>query len=42
MRYAAVFEAAPEGGFVVTFPDVEGAITQGENEKTPAPWPAMH
>jgi antitoxin HicB len=33
MEYAAWFEPADEGGFVVTFPDVEGAITQGEDEQ---------
>ena len=33
MKYPAVFEAAEEGGFVVTFPDVYQAITQGDDEK---------
>jgi antitoxin HicB len=33
MKYPAVFEPAPEGGYVITFPDVEGAISQGDNEK---------
>jgi len=33
MRYPALFEPAQEGGFVVTFPDVEGAITQGDDER---------
>lgn len=32
MRYPAHFEAAPEGGFVVTFRDIPEAITQGETE----------
>ena len=32
MRYPALFSAAPEGGFVVTFRDVPEAITQGETE----------
>ena len=27
--YPAMFEPGGDGGFVVTFPDVEGAITQG-------------
>lgn len=31
MVYHARFEPAEEGGFVITFPDLEGA-TQGENE----------
>ena len=30
--YPVVLEAQPEGGFVVTFPDVPEAITQGEDE----------
>jgi antitoxin HicB len=30
MRYPALFEAAPEGGFVVTFRDIPEAITQGD------------
>jgi antitoxin HicB len=33
MEYPAVFEPAPEGGFVITFPDVEGAISQGDDEQ---------
>jgi antitoxin HicB len=33
MKYPALFEPAEEGGFVVTFPDVESAITQGEDEQ---------
>ena len=31
MRYPAQFNVAEEGGFVVTFPDVPEAITQGES-----------
>ncbi|MBL0155688.1 MAG: type II toxin-antitoxin system HicB family antitoxin [Bryobacterales bacterium] len=32
LSYPAVFEPDTEaGGFVVTFPDVEGCVTQGEN-----------
>lgn len=30
MRYPAHFEAAPEGGFVVTFRDIPETITQGD------------
>ena len=30
--YPITLEAQPEGGFVVTFPDVPEAITQGEDE----------
>ena len=30
--YPVVLQAQPEGGFVVTFPDVPEAITQGEDE----------
>lgn len=32
MRYPARFEAAPEGGYVVTFRDIPEAITQGDTE----------
>ena len=32
LDYPVVLEAQPEGGFVVTFPDVPEAITQGEDE----------
>lgn len=32
MQYPALFEPAPEGGFVVTFRDIPEAITQGETE----------
>jgi len=31
LRYPANFKAAKEGGFVVTFPDIPEAITQGES-----------
>jgi antitoxin HicB len=31
VRYPANFEPAEEGGFVVTFPDIPEAITQGED-----------
>ena len=30
LSYTAVFEAAEEGGFVVTFPAIPGLATQGE------------
>ena len=33
MRYPARFYPAEEGGFVVTFPDIPEAITQGEDEE---------
>ncbi|MEI9812066.1 MAG: type II toxin-antitoxin system HicB family antitoxin [Acidobacteriota bacterium] len=33
LKYQALFEPAEEGGFVVTFPDVEPAITQGDTEE---------
>jgi len=32
-NYPVVLEAQPEGGFVVSFPDVPEAITQGEDEE---------
>ena len=32
LNYPIQLEAAEEGGYVVTFPDVPEAITQGENE----------
>ncbi|WP_199103906.1 type II toxin-antitoxin system HicB family antitoxin [Aquitalea sp. ASV11] len=32
MRYPAKFEAAPEGGFVVTFRDIPEVITQGDTQ----------
>lgn len=31
LQYPANFEAAEEGGYVVTFPDIPEAITQGED-----------
>jgi len=31
LRYPANFKVAEEGGFVVTFPDIPEAITQGES-----------
>jgi len=33
MEYAALFDPAEEGGFVVTFPDFGWGITQGDTEK---------
>jgi antitoxin HicB len=33
LSYPANFEPAEEGGFVVTFPDIPEAITQGEDEQ---------
>src|SRR5262249_53505060 len=30
LEYQALFEPAPEGGFVVTFPDFKWGITQGD------------
>lgn len=30
MRYPALFQAAPEGGYTVTFRDIPEAITQGD------------
>ena len=32
LDYPVILEVQPEGGFVVTFPDVPEAITQGEDE----------
>lgn len=32
MEYPALFEPADEGGFVVTFPDFDWGITQGDSE----------
>jgi antitoxin HicB len=32
LDYPVILAAQPEGGFVVTFPDVPEAITQGEDE----------
>lgn len=31
IRYAAVLDAQPEGGFTVTFPDLPEAITEGDD-----------
>ncbi len=33
MEYPALFEPAQEGGFVVTFPDFDWGITQGDTEE---------
>jgi len=33
MNYQALFEPAEEGGFIVTFPDFEFGITQGDTEQ---------
>jgi len=33
MQYLALFTPAKEGGVVITFPDVPGAITQAEDER---------
>ena len=33
LDYLVILEAQPEGGFVVTFPDVPETITQGEDEE---------
>jgi antitoxin HicB len=33
MEYPALFEPAEEGGFVVTFPDFDWGITQGDTEE---------
>src|ERR1035438_1226546 len=35
MEYPALFEPAPEGGFVVTFPDFDWGVTQGDEEEKP-------
>jgi antitoxin HicB len=32
MKYPAIFAPAEEGGFVIAFPDVYEAITQGDDE----------
>jgi antitoxin HicB len=32
MKYPALFEPAAEGGFVITFPDWDWGVTQGEDE----------
>ncbi|GAB3993091.1 hypothetical protein GCM10029992_03890 [Glycomyces albus] len=31
MRYSAIAEAAPEGGWVVAVPALKGAVTQGDD-----------
>ena len=36
MEYPALFEPAAEGGFVVTFPDFDWGITQGDTEEEAA------
>jgi len=33
MNYQALFEPAEEGGFVVTFPDFDFGVTQGDTEE---------
>jgi antitoxin HicB len=33
MEFPALFEPAPEGGFVVTFPDFDWGVTQGDSEE---------
>lgn len=33
VRYAAVLEPQPEGGFTVTFPDIPEAITEGDTQE---------
>lgn len=33
MEYPALFTPAEEGGFVVTFPDFDWGVTQGDDEK---------
>lgn len=33
IRYAAVLEPQPEGGFTVTFPDIPEAITEGDTRE---------
>ena len=32
MQYPAVFSPDPSGGYVITFPDIPEAITQGDTE----------
>lgn len=34
IRYAAILEAQPDGGFSVTFPDIPEAITEGDNRES--------
>ena len=33
MQYPALFEPAEEGGFVITFPDVDSVVSQGDDEE---------
>jgi antitoxin HicB len=33
LQYQALFEPAPEGGYVVTFPDFDWGVTQGDTEE---------
>jgi|SRR5215831_17359365 len=33
LQYQALFEPASEGGFVVTFPDFDWGVTQGDSEQ---------
>lgn len=33
VRYAAVLDSQPEGGFTVTFPDIPEAITEGDTKE---------
>ncbi len=33
IRYPASFDPQEEGGFTVTFPDIQGAITEGDTEE---------
>ena len=33
MEYPALFEASKDGGFIVTFPDFDWGITQGDSEE---------
>src|SRR5258708_5493505 len=33
MEYPALFEPSKEGGFVVTFPDFDWGVTQGDSEQ---------
>jgi antitoxin HicB len=32
VKFAAIFEAQPEGGYTVTFPDIPEAITEGDTK----------
>ena len=38
LAYPVHLEPAEEGGFVVTFPDIPEAITQGEDEADALAW----